>query len=473
MGKVKKNLFYQSIYQILAILLPLVTTPIVTRGLGADALGQYSYTYAIVSYFSVFAMLGVNNYGTREIAKTKVTNSKEELGRVFSEIYSLQMFLAIIAIVVYYSFVFLLNVKYKQLAIIQGIYLIGTLTDVAWFYWGIENFKTTVTRSIIVKLICALIIIFFVRKPDDLVLYTVVLIGSTAISNIILRFRIRKYVRYSFPPIKAIVKHLKPNLVLFIPVVAASFYVYIDKIMLGAISTTTQTGYYEVMDKIINVPNACIGAITSVMFPRISMLVASKKKSNQISNYFNLSMGGVVFFTIGCFFGMAAVADSFVPMFLGEEFRTATDIVIMGCAILIPRGIRGVVKSECLLPYEKDKEVIIAIVSGAACDFVVNLVLIPKYGAMGATTATLVCETVSCVIMIFFARKKFKFLKLILLNVPFIIFGFGMYLLIDFVNSVTSLGGWLGLIVYICIGGTFYCILSLLYLFFIKKKSKF
>lgn len=461
------------VYQVLAVILPLVTTPIVTRGLGADALGQYSYTYAIVSYFSVFAMLGVNSYGTREIAKAKSSEEQKILDKIFSEIYCLQMILSLIAIALYYFFVIFVGIKYKLIALIQGVYLIGTLTDVAWFYFGIEDFKTTVTRNIIVKLICASIIILFVHSPNDLLLYTVTLIGSMAISNIILAIKVKRYVKFYFPPIKKIFHHLKPNLVLFVPVVAASFYVYIDKIMLGSISGSIQTGYYDVMEKIINVPNACVAAITNVMFPRIASLVSEGMSSNnkQISKYITFSIYGVVFFTVGCFFGLKAVAYLFVPLFLGEEFSAAVDIIILGTAILIPRGVRVIIKSECLLPYERDKEVIISIVAGAVCDFVVNLVLIPSYGATGAVVATLVCETVSCFMMLFYARKHFNVRKHILISFPFIVAAAIMYFIILYLKDILNVNGWMGLGIYVLIGGAIYCVLSAGYMLLIKKKG--
>ena len=473
MGKIKKNIIYQMAYQILAIALPLITTPIITRGLGADALGKYSYTYAIVSYFSVFAMLGVNSYGTREIARVKSNADKGIINRVFSEIYSLQIILSLFAIGLYYIFLFFIGSQYKLIASIQGIYLIGTLTDVAWFYFGIEDFKTTVTRNIIVKLISAIVIIIFVRSPSDLLLYTITLIGSTAISNIILVFKLKKYISFCIPTIKRVFHHLKPNLILFVPVVAASFYVYIDKIMLGSISGSVQSGYYDVMEKIINVPNACIAAITNVMFPRISSLVSENIRNNdkQISKYITISICGVIFLTVGCFFGLKAVAFLFVPLFLGDEFLKAVDIIILGAAILIPRGVRGVIKTECLLPYEKDKEVIVSIVLGAVCDFIVNLVLIPLYGAIGAVIATLVCEFVSCIMMIFYARKQFNILKNTFISLPFVLFAIVMYSVIIFLIKMLAKDGWMGLGIYVIAGGLIYCILSAGYIFIIKKKG--
>ena len=76
MNSIKKNLFYNSLYQILVVLTPLITSPYISRVLGANGLGIYSYSYTIANYFLIFAMLGVMNYGNRSIAKVRSDRSK-------------------------------------------------------------------------------------------------------------------------------------------------------------------------------------------------------------------------------------------------------------------------------------------------------------------------------------------------------------------------------------------------------------
>ncbi len=78
---VKKNIIYNITYQILILLLPLVTTPYISRVIGAEGIGIYSYNYSIVNYFMLFALLGLNNYGNRSIAA--VRDDKVKLSETF------------------------------------------------------------------------------------------------------------------------------------------------------------------------------------------------------------------------------------------------------------------------------------------------------------------------------------------------------------------------------------------------------
>jgi len=473
MGQLKKNIIYQTIYQILAILLPLITTPLVTRGLGADGLGKYSYTYAIISYFSIFALLSVNSYGTREISKVKASGDKRTLSKTFCSIYSLQIICSLFVIITYYICALFVFDQYKILFLIQGIHLFGVLFDVSWFYFGLEQFKVTVTRNIVVKIISATIIILFIKSPKDLYLYAIALIASNLVSNAILLIGTRKYVDYVKVSIKDISIHIKPNLILFIPVVAASIFNYTDKIMIGGISGTIQSGYYEAMDKIVNVPMACVSAIANVMFPRISALIKTENNRKKIDQYVGMSLMGVIWFDIACIFGMFGVATEFVPLFLGKDFVPAIVVVELGCLILLPKSFRIIINSECLLPNEKDKGTMISIILAAITNVIVNYLLIPIFGAKGAIFATIISEFVCCIAMIFVAGKLLHIKKAMLSILPLFIFGVLSYQSIKNIFACFKINNN---ILLMCIeivgGGLVYIILTGIYYILVLRKFR-
>ena len=62
---IKKNYIYNTIYQVLSLITPLITAPYISRVLGSNGVGIYSYTNSIVTYFTLFAALGTASYGQR------------------------------------------------------------------------------------------------------------------------------------------------------------------------------------------------------------------------------------------------------------------------------------------------------------------------------------------------------------------------------------------------------------------------
>ena len=118
----KKNFIYSSLYQVLVLVLPLITTPYVSRVFGAENLGEYSYTNTIAQYFVIFAMLGLNNYGNRAVAMTR--DDKEELNAVFSEIYTMQLVTGILSLLVYVVYAVFVAQDYKTYSLILTLYVL-------------------------------------------------------------------------------------------------------------------------------------------------------------------------------------------------------------------------------------------------------------------------------------------------------------------------------------------------------------
>lgn len=278
MSQVKKNFFYNIFYQILAICIPLFTTPYASRVLGAEGIGLYSYTYSIAYYFMITGILGINNYGNREIAKNK--DSKEQVSKKFLEIYSIQLLISTVVLVIYYVYV-IYSRNHIMISLIQSLYVISSILDINWFYSGIEEFKITVTRNSIIKIISLFMIFIFVKDSGDTWIYTLILAGSTLISNIYLFLFLKKYVsiRYlkTIKPVD-IIKHFKPCIIMFIPVIAMKIYKVMDKTMIGSFSSISEVGFYTNADGIINIPMGIIIALGTVMLPRFSNMIATRKK---------------------------------------------------------------------------------------------------------------------------------------------------------------------------------------------------
>ena len=216
MSSIKKNLGYQIAYQILVSILPFITSPYISRVLGAECIGIYAYTYSIVYYFKIFATLGITNYGNRLIAKSR--SSQKEVDKAFSSLYALHFMLSVFIIILYIIFIILFPIKNKIISLIQSIYLIAELMDVSWFFFGMEKFKLTVTRNALVKILTAISIFVFVKTGTDLWKYVLILALGTLFGNASMWFFLPKYVkRYKFS-IKDVLVHIKPMLVLFLSV---------------------------------------------------------------------------------------------------------------------------------------------------------------------------------------------------------------------------------------------------------------
>lgn len=465
MNSIKGNYLYSSFYQILSIILPLIVAPYIARVLGAEGVGTYSYYFAVANYFLLFSMLGYNNYGNRSIAK--VRKDKDKLSETFFEIYIIQIMTSLIIIILYVFFLNKISNKTNLIAYILILYLLSATFDINWFFFGLEKFKLTVTRNLIIKIFTVFLIFTLVKNKDDLWKYTLIMTLSTLVSNLFLLPFLKQYILLKKVDFKKITKHFKPILIMFLPVIAYSIYKIMDKVMLGNISTHIEVGYYENAEKITMIPLGLITSLGNVMLPRMSFLVATGQKEKS-KNYTDFSLIFVTVLASAMVFGILGISDIFVPIFLGNEFYPSIKVVNILTIMVFFTSWASVVRTQYLLPHYKDKEYVIPMFIGAILNLIINIILIPKYQATGAAIGTIVAEASVMIMQAILIRKDYNVLKPIKKAFSSILIGFTMFLIIKSVGYILN-PSILTLLIQIIIGTIYYITIYILVEF--KKQS--
>ena len=468
MSNVKKNLSLQTAYQVLSTCMPLITAPYLARKLGASQLGIFSYTSSIVAYFTLVAMLGTVNYGTRSIASVK--ENREKRNEVFSSIFLLQIIVTLFAIIAYIVYLLFFCTDNKTIALIQGIALISCLFNINWLFFGVEDFQITVTRSIVIKILSVILILLLVNKESDLWLYTLIMLGGTLLSNAVLFVYLPRYVSFTKVSFDDIKGHIKPNLVLFVPLLAMTVYHTMDKTMLGALSTYEQSGFYYNSDKVVQIPYMVINGIATVMLPRMSYLLADGKQK-EADQLFVTTLEGVAAVCIAILCGIAAVAKEFIPIFFGKGYDACILITIVFTPILLIKGFAVIARTQYLIPMKMEKEFTKSVVGGAIVNLVMNLILIPPFGALGAAIATVIAELVACAMQFFSLRgRQLGIGKLLLKTALYGLMGIAMIGIVRLV-SLINVPMMVKLIIEIVVGAAFFGVVCLCY--WAKTKNKF
>lgn len=466
-SNIKKNLLYQALYEILIVLLPLLTSPYVSRVLGAYNIGVYSYTYAVANYFVLFAALGIKNYGNREISRNR--DDQKKLDETFSSILIMHLITAGLVALAYAGYLCLIvSSEYRLYAFIQSFYVIGAVLDISWLFFGVEQFKVTVTRNSAIKIFSALAVFLFVNQPEDLWKYVFILGFSNFSGQLYLWFFSKRYVKFCHVSLDKVFSHLPQMTILFIPTIAISLYNYMDKIMLGMISGNAQLGFYENTEKITFVASSVIGSVGTVMLPRMSNLV-SKGEIEQGKKLIKNSMEMVLCLSCAMAFGIAGVSSNFTPLFWGENFAACAPLLAVLSIILPIKGYASVLRTQYLIPNKLDKEYTLSVVLGAALNFFVNYALIPSMQAMGAVIGTVVAELAVCLVQLHFCAKELPVFVYLRTGVIYMAFGIVMMGFTRFIEM------WLGkgisvLILQIFGGALIYTLLCLTY--FVTTKNQ-
>lgn len=406
MSTLKKNFFYQSLFQLVKILIPIITIPIISKALGPGGIGAYNYTFSIVQYFVLFAGLGVATYGNREIAIS--WQKKENFSKTFLEIFIFKAVIAILLVAIY--FILILFLPYKIIFLIQGINIISVIFDVSWFFMGIEDFKKTSIVSLSIQIVNFVLIIIFIKTPDDLGMYTFFQSMSNLLSQFFILAFLKDYIRIEKIKFSDCFKHVNGSIKFFIPQIAIMFYTNINKTLLGVFLGTTAVGFYTNSLQINNVFITVITTLDIVLLPHMSSLFA-KDNIDQIIKLIRKTINLQLFFSIPIMFGILTVFDKLVPWFFGESFLFINKVIPLFSVlvVIIPLGMS--VSRQYLMPIGEINVYNKSVLIGAVINILFNVLLIPSIGFFGVVVSNILAEAfVTLVRVLSFCKStKFKF----------------------------------------------------------------
>lgn len=429
--KITKNYIYNLIQQILLVISPVITIPFLSRSLGADGIGQYSYAYALTSYFALVATLGCDVYGRREISYVK--DNMEERSKKFWSIQIIKTISALIVIVAY--LIFSSFNPNKVLLYILIFHLINVPLNIGWFYQGIEKFKKITIRSFILKITELLFVIFFIHKPSDLILYV---FGSSFINFLaffVLWIDLKEDIKLI--PLKQIniKKDFKECMVFFLPSIATSIYTLLDKTMLGILTGNyLENGYYEQAQKINVVLLKVVLALGIVLLPQIASSF-KKGDTSSVQKFIKKSGRYVFLIAIPIAFGLLCISNTFVPWFFGDGFNKVSNLLKLSGFVLIVQGIDDVLGMQYLVSVGRQKEYIISLFSGAAVNFICNMILIPKFAAVGAVIASLIGECIIVLVQVIFVKNEINLIEFFKQSKNYIIASAMMMIMLPFVKN--------------------------------------
>lgn len=448
--KTIKNYIYNLIQQVLLVVSPLITIPFLSRSLGAEGIGTYSYAFALTNYFTLVATLGCDVYGRREISYVK--NSLMDRGKKFWSIQIIKTICTLLVSVAY--IIFSLNNPNKTLLLILVFHLINVPLNIGWFYQGTEKFKKITIRTIFLKLAELLFVVFCIHSKNDLIKYT---FGSSFINFLtffVLWLDIKNDIKFEKITLKDVKYDLKNCLQFFLPAIATSVYTLLDKTMLGILTRGyTENGYYEQAQKINIVLLRVVLSLGLVLLPQIAGAFKEGNKK-QVKDLVNKSGKYVFFISLPIALGLICISDNFVPWFFGNGYNKVSELLKLSGFILIVQGLDDVFGMQYLVNIGKQKQYIISIFSGALTNFIFNLILIPKFASAGAIIASFIGELVIVLIQMYYVKNNINLKRFFQQSKNYVIASLSMLILIplnnflkvSILNTVIMTG--LGMIIY-------------------------
>lgn len=432
---IKKNYILNLVTQILTFMTPFLTAPYIARVLNADGIGFFSYAQSISSYFTLLAVLGINDYGRRQVAYYQ--DDIEKRSFYFWNIKALSFMTVTLCTAAYVIFI-LPRFNYHIIYILLIANIVSNFFDVNWFFASLEQFEKIVFRNIFIRIFDVAYIFLFVHSKDDLVIYAFGMVLVNFFMNVCLCGMLPKYIKKpDFSKIRPFTD-FKVILTLFLPAISVTLFSSIDKTMLGVLSKSPfENGYYEQTMKLVNMALAVITSVSVVVSPRIGYLV-EKKDFEQIKGYMLKTFQFIFLLAFPMMFGLIAIVPFFIPWFYGQGFDKVVILMQILSPLILFMGISKMIASQYLIQIKQENKVTLSIFIGGGINIILNYILIPRYLSVGAAIASSVSEFIVLVVTLYFVRKEFSPFLIVISSLKYLILSILMFVILHFISAALS-----------------------------------
>lgn len=401
----KLNFVMNAILTMSSFIFPLISYPYVSRILLPEGTGKVSFATSLIAYFIMFAQLGIPTYGVR--ACSRVRDDRQALTRTAQELLIINLIMTALS----YAALFLALLFVPRLRAERTLYLLVSLSMIfntigmEWLYKALEQYTYITVRSIVFKIVALIAMFVLIHSREDYVIYGGITILASSASGICNFVHARRFISlrpvggYRFRP------HLKAVAVFFAMACASTVYTNLDTVMLGFMTSDETVGYYNAAVRIKSILVSIVTSLGAVLLPRASYYV-ERGEMDRFRQITRKALNFVFLAAVPMMIYFMVFARQGIFLLSGENYAGAVRPMQWIMPTLLFIGLSNVLGIQILVPLNREKVVLWSIIAGAAVDVVLNVVLIPQYGASGAAAATSVAELVVLAVQFFVLGKE-------------------------------------------------------------------
>ncbi len=367
-----------------------ISYPFAFRMIGEAGMGRAVFAASAGSFFLMLAGMGVSTYGVRECAR--VRDDPAALRRTARELLSLQLIMTLLSAVLMCAAVIAVPRLWENrlLFLIQGGLLLFHALDTQWLFAAEERYAFLTVRSFTMRLATVALILLFVRKPEDYLLYALITSVTVVLGylwNLLGAGSLLRGPREKLQPLR----HFRPSAVFFLQAAAVTVYTGLDSVLLGFLKDDAAVGAYDAAAKIRAVLVMFIASLCSVLLPRFSYYLSTKQEE-RFRQAIVRSASLVFLITLPLTAYFLLMGESCLTVLYGG----VAEDTLWSLRLLLPTvflvGCSNTTGLQLLTPMGRERTVMVSTVVGAAVDLIADLLLIPYMGAPGAALGTVIAE---------------------------------------------------------------------------------
>lgn len=403
----KKNIIFNVLLSMSNILFPMITFPYLSRVLGPEYYGTVNFALSIVAYFILVTEFGIPLYGTREISKTQ-NDIKKSI--IFYELFLISLSVGVISSIIYFNYISVDQklIKYNILFLIMGFKIILRPFKVDWFFKGNEEFKKITVISLICKILNIILILIFIKSIENYLTYALILVIIDLINSLLIFIlAIKKIEKIHLKKIR-IIMHLKKMYIIAIMNFTTLIYLSVDTIMIGYLLSNEMVGYYTVAVKFNKIIIGIVSSINIVLLPRII-----KKGVNASKFMLITTIKWTILIISPIIIGIILLTPNLILLVSGSEYLYAINTMRIMTSLILIITLSTIVLNQLIYPKSRERETLKIRWIGLGLNIILNYILIPKIGILGAAIASIATEFIILFQLVFLMKEELlKIVKL-------------------------------------------------------------
>ncbi|ERJ48154.1 oligosaccharide flippase family protein [Lactiplantibacillus plantarum] len=403
-----KNILYNGLYQLVIIILPLLTVPYVSRILGSRGMGINSLINSIPLLLTTIIIFGMNQLGVKVIAQSGSNDRRKN----FVQLWLIQAIVGVLVILLFTVCSFFSH--YAKYYLLEIPFLFGSLIDISWYYIGKGQIKKVILRNSLIKVLIVSSIFIFVRSANDLWIY--LLINSiTYLANFIFwvslksefgRIFVREEVSFNR-------KYFLDAITVALPTIAAQLYVSFDQSLVGWLAGPRQLSFYALTQQMSRSFITLIGSVSTVLMPKMASISLQENGTQSVLVLLKKSLSYTSLVSTLIVSIIISNAKIFVVWFWGDSFAPMAVDMALGCLIVFFVSVGGVFSNQYTLSKGLYKSYALPYYIGAVFSLTLNLLLVPHFKSLGGTVTIVLTEFLVCVIRVIVLKDRLPVISLI------------------------------------------------------------
>jgi O-antigen/teichoic acid export membrane protein len=464
-NKIAKNFLSVGSANLVSQLLAFLIGTYYAKILGPSDFGNISVIQAIMVYFTMIALLGLQTFGTREISK-----NRESASVIVGDILSIRLIVSVVCFLIITLIAFLNNdVIYRTLLIFYGLTVFPSALNIDWVFVGTQNMHFNAFYNIVRNLIPFVLILLFLKSSKD-----VNLIPLFTLAGLTIGFLYQIYIYLKIEKLKITFKlnwektkqYLKSGMPFLISGILAMINCNVDRIIIGYMRSSGEAGIYSAAYYIILFLTNVVTVIFMPVFPQLISFY-HEKKFEALEKLVNSIAKVIIMVCVPATVGGILLSKKIILLLFGKDFYTAYipfSILMVYILLLFVRETYG----YGLNAWDREKIYLKVVAVSSMVNLVLNLIFTPKYGMNIAAIITLISEIINLILMRKYAREVVNvsmlkyFIKILL---PTLVMAMGI-IIFNYLNINVLLNITLAIVIF------FVCVVSFKY-FTIKEIKSF